>query len=71
MKTHETRYWTMEHLVGMLIAIILITIGHSRSKRATTPTGKHKAIATFYTMGILVMLGILAASGRGIFGMTH
>ena len=71
MKTHDTRYWTVEHIVGMLIAIILITIGHSRSKKATTDIGKHKAIATFYTIAILVILGMLAASGRGIFGMTH
>ncbi|MBS1529807.1 MAG: cytochrome B [Bacteroidetes bacterium] len=71
MKVHDTRYWTVEHIVGMLIAVALITIGHSRSKKAATAEGKHKAIATFYTIGVLVVLGILAASGRGIFAMTH
>jgi len=71
MKTHDTRYWTVEHLTGMLIAIVLITIGHSRSKKAAAAEGKHKAIATFYTIALLIVLGILAASGRGIFGMTH
>jgi len=71
MKVHDTRYWTVEHITGMLIAVVLITIGHSRSKKAATPEGKHKAIATFYTIAVLVVLGMLAASGRGIFGMTH
>lgn len=71
MKVHDTRYWTVEHITGMLIAVVLITIGHSKSKKAATAEGKHKAIATFYTIAVLVVLGVLAASGRGIFGMTH
>src|SRR3569623_1998546 len=47
MKDATTRYWTMEHLVGMLIAIALITIGHARSKRGATSDAIHKSIAIF------------------------
>jgi hypothetical protein len=71
MKQHDTRYWTVEHLTGMLIAIVLITIGHSRSKKAATAEGKHKAIAIFYTIAVLVVVATLLSSGRGLLGMTH
>jgi len=33
MKQPDTRYWTVEHLTAMIIAIILVTIGHSKSKK--------------------------------------
>lgn len=60
MKNPITRYFTVEHWVIMLIAIVLITIGHSKSKKAALPEGKHKAIAIFYLIGIvLISVGIM------------
>ncbi|SDG88053.1 cytochrome B [Mucilaginibacter sp. P19] len=60
MKNPVTRYFTVEHWVIMLIAIVLITIGHSKSKKAALPEGKHKAIAIFYLIGIvLISVGIM------------
>ena len=60
MKNPITRYWTVEHWVIMLIAIALITIGHSKSKKAALPEAKHKAIAIFYLIGIvLIAVGIM------------
>ena len=71
MKVHDTRYWTVEHLTGMIIAIVLITIGHSKSKKALSPVAKHKSIAIFYTLGLVVIVAVVLFSGRGLFGMTH
>src|ERR1700761_8998839 len=34
MKDATTRYWTVEHLTAMIIAIAIITIGHRKSKKA-------------------------------------
>lgn len=48
----STRFYTVEHLVGMLIAIVLITIGHSKAKKS----GSFKPISTFYLIGLIVML---------------
>ena len=45
MKDPASRFYAVEHITGMLIAVVLITIGHSRSKKAATSEGKHKAIA--------------------------
>lgn len=71
MKDNTLRYWTVEHISMMIVAIILITIGHARSKRAATPEGKHKAIAIFYILAVVIVCVAIAASHRPFFGITH
>ncbi|WP_018620327.1 hypothetical protein [Spirosoma luteum] len=50
------RFYSVEHTTGMLIAIILITIGYSRSKRASDATAKQRLVAIFYGIGLLLIL---------------
>lgn len=50
------RFYTVEHTAGMLIAITLVTIGYSRSKRATDATTKQRLIGVFYGLGLLLIL---------------
>lgn len=61
MKDPTTRYFTVEHWLMMLIALVLITIGHSKSKKLVLPEAKHKTIALFYTLALLIIIGTLAA----------
>jgi hypothetical protein len=61
MKDPTTRYFTVEHWVMMLIAIALITVGHSKSKKLVLPEAKHKIIALFYGIALLIIIGALAA----------
>jgi hypothetical protein len=68
MKDPVTRYFTVEHQVMMLIALVLITIGHSKSKKAVLPEAKHKTIALFYGIALLIIIGALAAGKISIFG---
>lgn len=56
MKNAVMRFYAIEHSTMMLLAIILITIGYSRSKKADTVNGKHKAISIFYTIALLLIL---------------
>jgi hypothetical protein len=70
MKDHTLRYWTVEHAVMMIIALILITVGHSRSKKIADSAGKHRTIAIFYGLGVIIVIAALLQSGRGVFGMT-
>jgi len=70
MKDTMLRYWTVEHLVMMIFAVILITIGHSRSKKAVDALNKHRAIALFYGLALLVILLAIYQSGRPIFGSS-
>ena len=46
------RYFGMEHLLMMLIAILFITMGHLRSKK----TGSHKAAAIPFILAFLFIL---------------
>ena len=71
MKDPSLRYWTVEHITMMLIAIALVTIGHARSKRIAVPEGKHKAIAIFYTLAFIVVVVAIIQSQRPFFGLTH
>lgn len=50
------RFFVVEHLIGMLIAVILITIGRSRSKKFINDTRKHKTVAIFFGIGLLIIL---------------
>jgi hypothetical protein len=68
MKDATTHYWTVEHSVMMLFSIVLITIGHSRSKKAKDAVNKHRAIALYYGLAVLVILVAIYQSGRPILG---
>ncbi len=70
MKDAMTRYWTVEHSVLMLFAILLITVGHSRSKKAKDAINKHRAIALYYGLAILVIIVAIYQSGRPLLGMS-
>ena len=68
MKNDVTRYFTVEHWVGMLFAIALIHIGHGRSKKALPPPAKHKSIAIFYFLAIIIMIGTIIAGKLPVLG---
>jgi hypothetical protein len=52
----QIRFFGMEHITVMLIAIILITIGSSKAKRQSTDAAKFKTMAIWFTIGLLLML---------------
>lgn len=50
------RFYTVEHIAGMLIAVVLITIGRSKSRRLSGPIQKHRTVFVFFGLGLLVIL---------------
>lgn len=56
MKNAIQRFWSVEHMAGMLIAVVLITIGYSKAKRAVEDRAKFGKIATFYLIGLILIL---------------
>jgi len=52
----ENRPLFIEHPLINLIAIILITIGWSKHKKAVDPGHKFKSIAIFYAIGLVLLL---------------
>ncbi len=54
--TPYLRFFTMEHLFGMLIAIVLITVGYGKVKRGTSDAAKYKAVKVFYGLALIIIL---------------
>lgn len=59
MKVALYRFYGMEHLMGMIIAIVLVTIGHSKSKKATESAAKFKAIKLWYVLALIFILAFI------------
>lgn len=59
MSNSTLRFWTVEHLIGMILAVVLIQVGRTKSKKATEPAKKHKTALIFYTIGILIILALI------------
>lgn len=53
MSNADYRFYGIEHIATMIIAIALITIGYSKSKRATN---KFKPVLIFYSIGLVLIL---------------
>jgi heme A synthase len=49
------RFYAIEHLVGMLIAIALITVGRIRMKKAQDDTAKHQTIFLYYLIALIII----------------
>ncbi|MGW8122982.1 cytochrome B [Roseivirga echinicomitans] len=56
MKDDVLRFFAVEHVLLMVVAIILITIGYSKSKKAATNAKKFGAIGTYYLIGLILIL---------------
>ena len=55
MKDPGLRFWAVEHISMMLIAIVLITVGYSSAKRGKDDITKHKRIAIFFLLALIVI----------------
>lgn len=56
MKDSYSRFFVIEHLAGMLIAIILITIGRGVAKKNLPDIVKHRRSFWFYFIALIVIL---------------
>jgi len=56
MKEASYRFYGMEHLAGMVIALALITFGYVKSKKGTSPAEIYKPIKLFYVIGLIIIL---------------
>ena len=56
MKDSVQRFYAVEHLSMMILAVVLITIGYSRSKRQELASKKHTTVLIFYGIGLALIL---------------
>jgi hypothetical protein len=56
MKSRTARFWAVEHIAGMLIAIILIHVGRAQARKAIADVSKHRRVLTFFLLALLIIL---------------
>lgn len=69
------RYWKMEHIAMMILAIVLITVGNSKSKKVTDAVAKHKNIAIFFGLALIfivaaIFMMVKSDPSRTLFGIS-
>jgi hypothetical protein len=68
MSNKTTRYWTVEHIVAMLIAVVLVTMARTTSKRMSSDAAKHRRMAIFNVVALVIIVGTILMSGRALVG---
>jgi hypothetical protein len=66
MKDAASRYWAVEHVSMMIIAVVLITVARSTAKKMTSDESKHKRLFIFNSIALIIILAAITMSGRGI-----
>ncbi|NUM30780.1 MAG: hypothetical protein HUU47_00460 [Bacteroidetes bacterium] len=56
MKNGIVRFWGIEHITGMLLAITLVQFARIASKKAQTDTLKHKKALIWYSIGMFLII---------------
>lgn len=56
MKNPGLRFFAVEHTIGMLVAIILIHMGYSYTKKSVADSQKHKRVLLLYGLALLIIL---------------
>ncbi len=59
MKESVSRFYTVEHMSMMILAIILITFGYIRAKKKQDDSQKFKTTFIFYLLGLIVILAAI------------
>jgi hypothetical protein len=56
MKNDALRFYAVEHITIMIIALVIVHIGRAKSKKAVLINKKHRSAAIYYTIGLIVIL---------------
>src|SRR6478735_6523361 len=56
MKDSTARFFAVEHITAMLIAIILIHIGKAQAKKSISDRAKHKRTVLYYLIALIIVL---------------
>lgn len=59
MRDRVYRFYAVEHLVGMLIAIVLITLGRGAAKKSISDRAKHKRTFWYILVALVIMLATI------------
>lgn len=64
MKDPVARFWAVEHLSGMLIGIVLITLARSVYRNSSSDAAKHRRALVLYVLALAVIVAVIPWPGR-------
>jgi hypothetical protein len=56
MKVAMYRFYGMEHLIGMILAITLVTLGRKKAEKLKNTRDKHRRVMISYTIALVLIL---------------
>jgi hypothetical protein len=56
MGSSGVRFWAVEHVFGMLVAVVLVHAGRRRTKKLTDQGARHKVAAICFVLALLAIL---------------
>lgn len=59
MKNSAYRFWAIEHIFGMIVAIALITVGYSTVKKGLGNTNKSKKAGILFLVALIIILAVV------------
>ncbi|GGA91113.1 hypothetical protein [Puia dinghuensis] len=59
MKDRVARFYAVEHIFGMLVAIALITVGRGAAKKSIPDAAKHRRTFWFFLVGLVIILATI------------
>jgi hypothetical protein len=68
MKDKFYRFFWVEHPVGMLIAVILITLGRGVVKKQISDPLKYKRAFWYFLLALIIILAVIPWPGRDVVG---
>lgn len=71
MKDRFFRFYWMEHPMGMLLAIVLITLGYGMAKKSVTDETKYKKALIYFVMAMVLLLASVPWPFREIIGRPY
>jgi hypothetical protein len=63
MRNAGLRFWAVEHLLGMVIAVALVNVGRTKIRKAVGDRRKHTLAAIYFGLGLLIMLASIPWPG--------
>ena len=59
MKASETRFYAVEHVTGMLLAVLFAHLGNVLHRRQATDRGRYRAAALWFGLSLLCVLALI------------
>lgn len=59
MKNAPARFWVIEHPIGMLLAIVLITLGKGVARKNISDAAKHKRSLILFLAALVIIIAVV------------